>query len=98
MFAATQNATTLYEMSYSLAIQCNRDPRAHQIILISLNNLGQLAHELGNFESSGRYFDDVSSYVNFLGHMGEGDLVTDRHDFMLNALVLRNPNKCAGAA
>lgn len=98
IFAAIQNATTLYEMSYSLAIQCNGDPRSHQIILISLNNLGQLAHELGNFEASRRYFDDVSSYINILGHMGEGDFVVDRHDFMLNALVLRNPNNCAGAA
>lgn len=96
--AAIQNAITLYEMSCSLAIQCNEDPRSHQIILISLNNLGQLAYEFGNFQASRRYFDDISSYMNLLGHTGQGDFVIDRHDFMLNALVLRNPNMCAGAA
>lgn len=95
---ATRNAKTLYEMAYTLAAQTTADIRSHQIILISLNNLGQLEHEMGNFDASKRYFDDLSSYVVWLGSSGGAHLVSDRHDFMINALVLRNPNICAGAA
>lgn len=98
MAGAIQNAVTLYEMAYSLGLQVNEDSRSHPIILMALNNMGQMYHEVGNFEKSRLYFEDLSAYVVMLGEIGEGHTVSDRHEFMLNAMVLRNPNTCAGAA
>lgn len=92
------NAVTLYEMAYSLGLQVHEDSRSHPIVLMALNNMGQLYHEIGNFDKSRLYFEDLSAYVVMLGEIGEGHNVSDRHDFMLNAMVLRNPNTCAGAA
>jgi tetratricopeptide (TPR) repeat protein len=95
---AIANAVTLYDMSYSLGLQINEDPRSHHIILTALNNLGQIHHDLGNFDKSRLYFENLSTYVILLGREGTEDTVSDRHEFMLNALVLRNPNTSAAAA
>lgn len=94
---ALENAMTLYKMAYSLALQVMKeDARAHDIVLTSLNNLGQLHHEMGNFDKSKLYLEDLSAYVVYLSDGGER--IMDSHEFMLNAMILRNPHKCAGAA
>ena len=95
---AMHNALTIYQMAYSLGVQAHGDERAQNLILTSLNNLGQLHHEMGDFEKSGLYLEDLASYVAFINERGSGHLVEDRHEFMLNAMVLGNPNSCAGAA
>ena len=95
---ATRNAIELYRMANSLAARCTPDSLSHQIILISLNNLGQLQHELGNFDASKAYFEDLSTYVVWLRGSSEASMVSDRHDFMINAMVLGSSNICAGAA
>jgi hypothetical protein len=89
-----RNALILYEMAYNLGIQSSHDPRSHQIILTSLNNLGQIHNEIGNYETSELYLEDLSSYCSHL----KGLTVKELHGYVLNSLVLRNPNKCAGAA
>eukprot|EP00545_Synedropsis_sp_CCMP1620_P004211 CAMPEP_0119018156 /NCGR_PEP_ID=MMETSP1176-20130426/18735_1 /TAXON_ID=265551 /ORGANISM="Synedropsis recta cf, Strain CCMP1620" /LENGTH=85 /DNA_ID=CAMNT_0006972099 /DNA_START=57 /DNA_END=311 /DNA_ORIENTATION=- len=71
MPGAVQNAVTLYEMAYSLGLQVNEDSRSHPIILMSLNNMGQLHNEVGNFEKSRLYLEDLSAYVVMLGEIGE---------------------------
>lgn len=95
---AIANAITLYDMAYSLGLQINEDSRSHHIILTALNNLGQIHHDIGNFAKSRLYFEDLSTYVMFLGREGTEDTVSDRHEFVLNAMVLRNPNTSAAAA
>lgn len=96
---AQQNAITLYEMAYSLGLQINEDRRSHDLILTSLNNLGQIYNELGDYSRSRNYFEDLTTYVLFLGPANQGESATnDRHEFMLNAMVLRNPNTSAAAA
>ena len=98
MKGATQSAIALYDMSYSLGLQVNEDTRSHHIILTALNNLGQLYYELGDYNKSRLYLEDLSTYVMFLGPGEEENAVRDRHEFLLNAMVLRNPNTSAGAA
>ena len=95
---AMQNALTLYQMAYGLGVQARGDERAFNLILTSLNNMGQLHHEMGDFEKSRLYLEDLSTYITFVNQRGSGHLIEDRHEFMLNAMVLRNPNSCAGAA
>jgi hypothetical protein len=48
---AMTNALALYEMAYTLSIQCHHDNRRYHIILISLNNLGQLNYDMGDFKT-----------------------------------------------
>jgi hypothetical protein len=95
---AMSNALALYEMAYTLSTQCHYDNRRYHIILISLNNLGQLTHDVGDFETSKRYFDELSSRVILLGSSDVANTIGKRQEFVLNALVLQNPSRCAGAA
>jgi hypothetical protein len=95
---AMSNAIALYEMSYTLAMKCSYDQRSHPIILISLNNLGQLAHEVGEFELSTRYLEELSSKVVRFREGGELSYIDNPQEFLLNALVLRNLYHAAGAA
>jgi hypothetical protein len=92
------NAIALYEMSYTLAMKCIHDRRSHPIILISLNNLGQLAHEVGEFELATRYLEELSSRIIRLGEAGDLNFIDNPQEFLLNALVLRNSYHAAGAA
>lgn len=94
---AMQNALALYQMSYWLAIQAEAsDKRAYDLVLTSLNNLGQLHHELGDFEKSRLYLEGISEYVTYLND--HGSEVQDSQEYMLNSMVLRNSNSCARAA
>ena len=99
MPGAVQHALTLYNMAYSLGVQVEDDERAFDLVLTSLNNLGQLHYEMGDFEQSRGYLEDIAAYVAFLDEHESGYLIDeDRHEFMLNAMVLRNPTSCARAA
>lgn len=98
MSSALKNAITLYEMSYSLGVQVRDDPRAHQLILTSINNLAEISYELGDFESSRTLMEDLGTFVAFLVDSNQGTEVLDRKDLILNAMVLANPNIGAAAA
>ena len=95
---ALQNAITLYDMAYSLGLQIHEDSRTNQIILTALNNLGLIYYELGDYSKSTLYIEDLSTFLTFLNPEGEAENMNDLQDFILNALVLRNPNRSAAAA
>jgi hypothetical protein len=95
---ALSNALALYKMAYTLSIQCHHDNRQYHIILISLNNLGQLTYDMGEFEASRRHFEELSSRIILLGSSDERNVIGKLQDFILNALVMQNPSRCAGAA
>jgi tetratricopeptide (TPR) repeat protein len=95
---AMQGAITLYDMAYGLSLRVHDDARSNHIILTALNNLGQIYFEIGEYAKSQLYFDDLSTYVMFLGQDGEGNAENGRRECILNAMVLRNPSTSAAAA
>ena len=95
---AMQGAITLYDMAYGLSLRVHEDARSNHIILTALNNLGQIHFEIGEYAKSQLYFDDLSTYVMFLGQGGESNAENGRRECILNAMVLRNPNTSAAAA
>ena len=98
MTDALQGAITLYDMAYGLSLRVHEDSRSNHIILTALNNLGQIYFEIGEYAKSQLYFDDLSTYVMFLGPSGESTADNGRRECILNAMVLRNPNTSAAAA
>ena len=95
---ALQNAIMLYDMAYSLGLQVHKDSRTNQIILTALNNLGLIYYEQGDYSKSTLYMEDLSTFLTFLSSEGEAENTNDLQEYILNALVLRNPNRSAGAA
>ena len=96
---ARQCAITLYDMAYGLGLRIHEDTRSSHIILTALNNLGQIYFEIGEYTKSQLYFDDLSTFVTFLGPSGDGTTAErGRQECLLNAMVLRNPNTSAAAA
>ncbi|KAI2499941.1 hypothetical protein MHU86_14562 [Fragilaria crotonensis] len=95
---ALHSAMTLYDMAYGLSLRVHEDPRSSHIILTSLNNLGQIHFETGDYTKSELYFNDLSTYVMFLGPAEESNAERGRRECILNAMVLRNPNTSAAAA
>jgi hypothetical protein len=93
-----KSAIDLYEMAYRLAAQVHEDSRSQRIIITCLNNLGQLYHEISEYESSKKFLNDLSSYVRYIGSRFTDDAVRDLRECMLNAMVLRNPNTHAAVA
>jgi tetratricopeptide (TPR) repeat protein len=92
------NAVKLYKMAYNLSTQCHSDSRRHDIIFTSLNNLGQLMHDMGEFDLSRVYLNELTCKVVRLLQTNEASAIDNGQDFLLNALVLKNPNICAPAA
>jgi tetratricopeptide (TPR) repeat protein len=94
------NAVKMYKMAYKLSIQCHNDSRRHNIILMSLNNLGQIMHEMGEYEMSILYLKELTCKVVQLLQANEANaIVNDGQDYLINALILINlRNNCAAAA
>ena len=95
---ALQNAMILFEMASNLSLQVDTSEQTSQIIMSSLNNLGLLHHEQGNYSRSHQYFEDLSVYISSLRTPTDRFVATERRAFLLNAMVLRNEAKGAAAA
>jgi hypothetical protein len=92
------NAMALYQKSYTLTMKYIYDRESHSIILISLNSLGQLAHEIGEFEMATHYLEELTSRIIRFAEVGDVNFIENPQEFLLNALVLRNLKHAAGAA
>jgi len=95
---ALNNSMTLFDMACNLSLEIRHTPRSSQIIMSSLNNLGVLYRDQGNYKRSHKYFDDLSSYIASLREPTERSVARARQEFLLNALVLRNEAEGAAAA
>lgn len=97
-----KNAMELYEMAYGLAVQVNGDRRSHKIIMTSLNNLGLIKYEMGEFAAADVCLRDLTTYINYVKHDISYGVETSHagelYECMLNAMILRNEHHCAGAA
>jgi tetratricopeptide (TPR) repeat protein len=98
IFNSSSNAVQLYKMAYNLSIQCHDDIRRHNLILMSLNNLGQLMYDTGEFDLSRLYFEELTCKVIRLLQANDSSMIANGQDFLINALVLRSLLSCAAAA
>ena len=94
---ALTNALTLYEMACNLGMQVSRSEGSSQIVMASLNNLGHLHHEVGDFGKSRIYLEELSNYIMSLENPTKREVAKERHEFMLNVMVLREPQGAPAA-
>jgi tetratricopeptide (TPR) repeat protein len=95
---AQECATTLYKMACSLAMKHKNDELMIRIAMASMNNLGCLHFEWGNFESAKEYLDALAQYLVTLGANYDGPVpLIQRNELMLNVIILRNPHAARAA-
>mmetsp|Transcript_27246 Transcript_27246/g.63275 ORF Transcript_27246/g.63275 Transcript_27246/m.63275 type:complete len:222 (-) Transcript_27246:65-730(-) len=93
-----RNAMNLYDMAYSLAVQEARgQEESPLVVMAALNNLGELHHELGEFETSRLYLENLTAYISSLDDPSERKDAIERHEFMLNSMILRAAHGAAAA-
>jgi len=92
------NALTLYDMAYNVATRVGTQPESQLVICASLNNLGQLHHELGQYSTSRKNLDNLSSYIVSLDpHAADNKSIIERRQFLLNAMMLHKPRGAPAA-
>jgi hypothetical protein len=92
------NAIHLYEMAFSLASQGDDTLLSSKIIVTSLNNMGLIKFEHGEFEAARQCFNHLLSYGNLITRLKNAPYKENLSECMLNAIVLLDANCCAGAA
>jgi tetratricopeptide (TPR) repeat protein len=92
------NAIHLYEMAFSLASQGEDAFRSSEVILTSLNNMGMIRLELGEFEAARQCFNHLLSYGKLISRLNNLPYKDHLNVCMLNAIVLLEAHCCAGAA
>jgi tetratricopeptide (TPR) repeat protein len=95
---AHANAITLFGMAYDLCLRLHQNERTSRVIMSSLNNMGVLHHDLGNYSLSHQYFEDLSFYIGSLDEATDRSVANERNGFLLNSIVLRNEAHGAAAA
>lgn len=94
-----EKALSLFEMAFSLAFSMNDSGSslAPKLAMASLNNAGNLHYSLGNYQASRQYLDTLSSFIIALPSTSSEESLRERHDLLLNAMLLQAPT-IAGAA
>jgi hypothetical protein len=87
----------LFDMAYTLASTQSHDRSSQKVCMASLNNSGQIHYSLANYDLSQRYLQNLCNIVLSLPSTDDADDVQERQQFLLNALLLREPCS-AGAA
>lgn len=91
-------AWSLFDMAFSLIYSIpSVEARTSRIGMACLNNAGEAQHCLGNYELSRRYLDTLYAIVVSLPPPNDDDTFKERHQLLLNVMLLREP-KVAGAA
>jgi tetratricopeptide (TPR) repeat protein len=93
---ANENALTLYEMAYTLAVKYCERGNFTPIIVACMNNLGCLHYELGEFDCARTYLDELVHYIR-KGPNGCYITLLQKNEFMLNAMLLRNTHSADAA-
>lgn len=93
-----QNASTLYNMAGSIAISNVEDHTLMKVLIATLNNLGYLSFELGDFEQSRDYFNELRRCVlNLDPNDTNSENIIEREEVLLNTMVLRDPHAAKAA-
>ena len=94
---ARQHALKLYEMSYDMALQDLTNPTMSRVVMITLNNMGQIELERGNFQEACQCLDDLKEYIMALGEPTSQHVKIERNELLLNATLLRRPQQAPAA-
>jgi hypothetical protein len=87
----------LFDMAYTLASTQSHDRSSLKVCMASLNNSGQIHYSLTNYDLEQRYLQNLSNMVLSNPSTDSVDDIQERQQFLLNALLLREPCS-AGAA
>jgi hypothetical protein len=92
-----EKALCLFDMSFNLALSMPSDVRSSKIVMASLNNAAQILHSLGTYQLSRQFLDTLTTYIMSLPPTSCQESLRERHQFLLNAMLLHEPG-IAGAA
>ena len=90
-------AVFLYDMAFNLSCSFMGSQTAVHVAMGALNNAGQVYHTLGEYTLSRKYLDTLRVYILKLPLAVDTRTMEERHQFLLNAVLLRAPT-VAGAA
>ena len=90
-------AVFLFDMAFKLCCSLVDNALAISVSMGSLNNAGQIYHSLGEYPTSRRYLDTLRVYVMKLPIAVDSTSMEERHQFLLNAVLLRPPTMASAA-
>lgn len=90
-------AVFLYGMAFNLSHALVTDQRAGRVAMSSLNNAGQIYHHMGEYTISRKYLDTLRVYILKLPLAVDTRTMEERHQFLLNAVLLRAPTMASAA-
>ena len=96
-FVCKQRAVFLYDMAFNLSSAHAVTPTATTIAMASLNNAGQIFHSVGDYVTSRKYLDTLRYYIIKLPLPSDSQTMEERHEFLLNAVLLRPPTTASAA-
>lgn len=96
--SCAKKALCLFEMAFSLAqIIAVDDHRAHPIAMASLNNSAYIYHSWGHYQLARYSFDLLAVFINRLPPTNDESLLNERHEYLLNVVLLQIPTAAAAA-
>lgn len=90
-------AIFLFDMAFKLCCPLVDNPKAVTVSMGSLNNAGQIFHSFGEYPTSRRYLDTLRVYIIKLPIAVDPRSMEERHQFLLNAVLLRPPIMASAA-
>jgi len=90
-------AVSLFDMAFKLCCSLVDNPKAITVSMGSLNNAGQIYHSVGEYLASRRYLNTLRVYILKLPIAVDTTSMKERHQFLLNAVLLRPPTMASAA-
>lgn len=95
--ASLHRAVFLYDMAFNLSCAFMNNQMAVHVAMGSLNNAGQIYHTMGDYSTSRKYLDTLRVYIMKLPLTVDTRTMEERHQFLLNAVLLRPPTMASAA-
>ena len=96
-FPSFNSAMTLYEMAYSVASRLEHSEQSSQIMMVTLNNMGQIYHECGSYDEARSILNTLQPYIRHRIKAGDEDFSAEKRMYLLNAMLLVKPGGAAAA-
>lgn len=90
-------AANLFNMTHLLARTAPEDTRSSTLAMAALNNTGWIYHSLGDYVQSKRYLILLSNYIEGLPETQDETMKEERHYFLLNTVLLKEPRLASAA-
>ena len=96
-FPSFNSAMTLYEMAYSVASRVQHSEQSSQIMMVTLNNMGQIHHECGMYDEARSILNTLQEYIRHRIKVGDEAFSAEKRMYLLNAMLLVKPRGAAAA-